>query len=359
MDPETANRRPAPDRAGGRRSAAASILLASCLLASPSYGATTTVYATIDNKVMIMSANANVAETVYGNTDLGIGCNWELYYYDGFPYQSFLCARSLVWFDIDSLIAGKTILRAVLRLYPYLLPGAFDTSYSVAPITSEWHYDTVRWSNQPTAGSAVATLPPPVTTALPMEFDVTSTVRAWASGALVNRGFRIRDVADTAFPYATLYRIVGLESLEYWFGSARRPQLVLEIADVAAPTLTFVADPPRIPPGGSSTLRWQSTNATTCRATTRNWTVVRLGTTDSKAVSPTTTQEYGLACEGPGGEIERRVTVTVPEAAASIAGLAAVAALVGLKSGRRAPRLRPPAGKRRVRGWRSTARWLW
>jgi len=280
---------------------------------------------------MISSADANVAKTVYGGTDLGIGCLWDLYYYDEIPYQSFLCARSLIWFDVDALIAGKTIASAVLRVYPYRTPLALDTSYSAAPILGEWHYDTVKWANQPAAGSAVDTLGPPVTTSLPMDFDVTAAVQEWADGTRANLGFRLRDVNDLVFPYDTLDRIVGLESLEYWYGSARRPQLLLEISDQAAPKLTFWADPPTIRPGGSSTLRWTSTNATGCYSTTRGWGSPRMGTSGNVAVAPSSTATYGLGCTGPGGEVSKSVTVTVPEALGSAAGLVALAALVALR----------------------------
>jgi len=208
---------------------AAGALAAWALAAGPAAALTTTVYAAVDNEIMTQSNDVNVAKTVYGNTSLGIGCNWLLYYFNTVPYQDFLCARSLVWFDIDTVIQGKSIRQARLRLYPYALPADLDTTYSAAPITSEWHYDTVTWSIQPTAGAPVDTIGPPVTTTLPMEFDVTSTVRDWANGTRTNFGFRIRDTNDLVFPYDTLDRIVGLESLEYWFGSSRRPQLYLDL----------------------------------------------------------------------------------------------------------------------------------
>jgi hypothetical protein len=310
----------------------AGLMLVVAMFASSSGRAlTTTVYAAIDNKVMISSANPSVEQTVYGGSDLGIGCYWELYYYDDLPYQSFLCARSLLWFDVGALITGKTIQSAVLRVYPYLLPTDFDTSYSAAPILGEWHYDTVRWSNQPAAGSAVDTSSPPVTTSLPMDFDVTAAVQDWADGTRTNLGFRLRDVNDLVFPYDTIDRTVGLESLEYWFGSGRRPQLLLEIADQAAPTLTFWADPSHIQPAGSSTLHWTSTNATSCYSTTRGWGSPSMGTSGSVSVSPPTTKIYGLGCSGPGGDVEKLVTVTVPEASAAAAACAALAALGALR----------------------------
>jgi hypothetical protein len=70
--------------------------------------------------------------------------------------------------------------------------------------------------------------------------------------ALPNLGFRIRDTADQFFPYDMLDRVVALDSLEYGYGSGRRPQLYLEIVAGVAPTRNFWTDPARIPSGGSS-----------------------------------------------------------------------------------------------------------
>jgi len=160
-----------------------------------------------------------------------------------------------------------------------------------------------------------------------MEFDVASAVQDWADGTRANRGFRIRDMNDLVFPYAIRFRLVSVESLEYWKGTGRRPQLYLEIADVPAPTLDFRADPTRIALGESSTLRWQTTNAISCHATTRNWVSLRMGTSGAVQVSPHVAASYGLGCTGPGGEVEKTVTVTVPEPGAAAAGLGGLVAL--------------------------------
>lgn len=311
------------------RIAVSGVVLALALGARAAHAGTTTVYAAIDNRVSVSSSDPTVEQTVYGATDLGVGCNWELYFFDGVPYQAFFCARSLVWFDLGALIAGKTIERALLRVYPYLLPTSLGTTYGVAPVLTSWNGGTVRWSNQPSAGATVDVVGPPVTTALPMEFDVTSVVQDWADGTRVNYGFRLRDQNDLVLPYATLYRVVGIESLEYWYASGRRPQLHLEIADAPAPTLAFWADPPQIALGGSSTLRWQATNATTCFSNTPGWGSPFMSTAGSLVVSPIATKTYGLGCTGDGGAVSQSVTVTVPEPAR--AALAAALALVALR----------------------------
>jgi hypothetical protein len=114
-------------------------LVASMAVVPAAHGLTTTVYAAIDNKVAVTSKNPSIEDTVFGKRDLGIGCLWELYYYDEVAYQDFFCVRTLIQFDIDSLIAGTTIQSALLRVYPYLVPTDLDTTHSVAPISTEWN----------------------------------------------------------------------------------------------------------------------------------------------------------------------------------------------------------------------------
>jgi peptidoglycan-associated lipoprotein len=80
----------------------------------------------------------------------------------------------------------------------------------------------------------------------------------------------------------------------------------------AAPTATLSASPDTIQPGQSSTLSWQTTNAT-------DVTLQGLGTVDpngSRSVSPTQSTTYRLVAKGAGGtqEATARVTVTPPPA---------------------------------------------
>jgi hypothetical protein len=94
--------------------------------------------------------------------------------------------------------------------------------------------------------------------------------------------------------------------------------LILAPSAFAQPTVTvnLVATPTTVQPGGSSTLTWWSTNATSCTASNVgaeggtwsgpkpiNWAEVR---------GPlTATATYSLACTGPGGTASQAVTITV------------------------------------------------
>ena len=83
-------------------------------------------------------------------------------------------------------------------------------------------------------------------------------------------------------------------------------------ASVPAPTLTFTASPTSVAPGRSSTLTWTTTNATACTAS-GDWTggkptgISRMESTGAL----TRTKVYNLKCSGPGGSVEKSVTITV------------------------------------------------
>lgn len=75
-----------------------------------------------------------------------------------------------------------------------------------------------------------------------------------------------------------------------------------------APAGTLTASPTVISLGGSSTLTWGTTNATTI---TIDHGVGAVAASGSMAVSPTSTTTYTLTATGPGGTITRTATVTV------------------------------------------------
>lgn len=79
---------------------------------------------------------------------------------------------------------------------------------------------------------------------------------------------------------------------------------------VVAPTLSFTASPTSVVSGGSSTLTWNSTNATSCTAS-GGWSGT-LATSGSQIKTLTSTTTYSLSCTGPGGTTPTQsVTVSV------------------------------------------------
>ena len=104
-----------------------------------------------------------------------------------------------------------------------------------------------------------------------------------------------------------------------------------------APTIDFSADPATILSGQSSTLSWDVTNATTCTGSlgSSGWPGDKDPFSDSEDVSPTQTTGYILTCDGPGGQSEEEVTVTVPEPGAILSMAAALATLGVVRRWRR------------------------
>jgi len=89
-----------------------------------------------------------------------------------------------------------------------------------------------------------------------------------------------------------------------------------------APIVTLTASPASIAAGGSATLTWSSTNATSCTAS-GGWTGTE-ATSGSLSVSPVSTTTYKLTCTGAGGTSSlATATVTVSAAPAPTVTLSA------------------------------------
>jgi hypothetical protein len=90
---------------------------------------------------------------------------------------------------------------------------------------------TVTWNNQPQYFTDYEVrITPPVTTTIPVDFDVTNIVSQWANGNWNNRGviLRIVDLTFPDFEEGDKYRTTVFESLEVYSQSSRRPQLYVE-----------------------------------------------------------------------------------------------------------------------------------
>ncbi len=187
----------------------------------------TTVIASTVNMLKSSDVYPNYANTVYANpSGTGVGVFWA---YNAFlGLQDFIDNRTVLAFNIQSTIAGKTINRAILRLYPYELAGDFNTTYNVCALAGSWSPSTITWNNQPNVYSAVwKTVSPPTFLSAVLEVDVTDMVQYWANGTWGNYGFILYD-SKFVFPYATLIRTTWFESLAYYTNANRRPQLYLE-----------------------------------------------------------------------------------------------------------------------------------
>jgi hypothetical protein len=94
-------------------------------------------------------------------------------------------------------------------------------------------------------------------------------------------------------------------------GNAADTQAVtVTSASEPAPTLTLGAAPASVASGGSSTLSWNTQNATGCTAS-GSWSGAKMPTGSEQVGPLTANATYSLACTGGGGSITRSATVTV------------------------------------------------
>ncbi len=84
-----------------------------------------------------------------------------------------------------------------------------------------------------------------------------------------------------------------------------------------SPTISLAANPNSISKGGSTTLSWSSSNATSCVALGENWFGER-PLSGTEIISPTLTTTYRLTCNGPGGSGSAEVTVSVRDGGSNL-----------------------------------------
>lgn len=263
---------------------------------------TVTVYATADNLLIYDTTNAALAETVFSNTNLAIGCFWI----DGFVQNDWTCYTTALRFELPEAVVGRPILGAALWLWGYAGAEDLFTLYGIGASATAWSPSTITFANQPQERSTGQVLIyPPVLN--PVVVDVTGIVANWASGAWPNYGFLLEDTS-LWFPNYTANRVTALYSMEFYDTPSHRPQLVIDYDGEPLPEITFSADPITIAPGTPSTLHWSATNADSCSLPPEFHQFPPSGTW---GVSPSATQTYTITCFGPGGSSSQSVTVTV------------------------------------------------
>jgi phosphatidylinositol-3-phosphatase len=119
-------------------------------------------------------------------------------------------------------------------------------------------------------------------------------------------------VSSTTYQHQSLLRtVLGLLGGTTFPGSAATAPAMSEFfkatsSPTPAPTATISANPTSITQGGSTTLTWSSTNATSA---TLNGSAV--ATSGSQTVSPSSTTTYTLSVTGAGGTASSNVPITV------------------------------------------------
>ena len=151
------------------------------------------------------------------------------------PYAT----ASALKFDLPVQVTGRTVTKATLRLAVFevrrdiqwngptatmaiqLRANAFTTDWD--PVSMSWN----AWTSLGYQSDGEARAAAPNSLATPVDFNVTTIVRNWASGAWTNYGLRL--AADTySDPGGDSYGISNFYSSVKYDRPDQRPQLIIE-----------------------------------------------------------------------------------------------------------------------------------
>jgi len=187
-----------------------------------------TAVAAYDNTVMYSSSDGSWANTVYAATPLAVGFDYQS---NGAGYEHSEAASALL-FDVQSRIAGRSIARATLRFYVHTLRGDLTVTpqVRVSALASLWNPTTLTWNAWKTllvqtAGASIQDAPS--SSGGPVDFDVTTIVRNWASGSWNEFGLQVEPL-NHAYPGSTSLQTTRFQSLEHSDDPAKRPRLIVE-----------------------------------------------------------------------------------------------------------------------------------
>ncbi len=187
-----------------------------------------TAYSSYDNYVSYSSADDATANTVFPSGDLAVGVN---FYYSLLGWD-YLYWASALKFDVQSQIAGRNIAKATLRLYVYLLRGEFSITPQIklSAIATDWNPNTLTYNiyeNMLIYNDGQSVKNAPVSAVVPFDFDVTYIVQQWASGVFNNYGFLLEPLNYQNLGHES-YQATSFQSMEYYYSSNQRPQLLIE-----------------------------------------------------------------------------------------------------------------------------------
>jgi hypothetical protein len=178
--------------------------------------------------VAYSSVTPATQSTVYPSSSNAVGFN---YVYVSTSLSGYAGAASLLYFDVQTAIAGKTILEAKLVLRE-VSPPPLDLlgSFKLAAMATTWNPSTVTWTSWSTTSYYNDTWVPfgasSTTTVSTRVFDVLGIVQHWASGFRPNYGFTLFDDLFGTPGYQSAQQM-QFESLEYYTNTANRPQLYI------------------------------------------------------------------------------------------------------------------------------------
>jgi hypothetical protein len=206
----------------------ACLLLTSTLMQNMGFAVaqtTLTLYAVADNH-----SDSKYPRSAYGTRPV-------LYVGNSYDHAQKIWGSERIYirFDVSAIPKDHIVLRATLRLWQYYAP-ALEQRYEVHRVLGDWDAKTENWLNQPAwaeAKTSETTAPP--RTEVPVEWDITSDVKAWCSGEARNYGIMIKAVEEKHVRDASS----GFWSREYpvedW-----KPRLTIILG--GNPTLTYAVE---------------------------------------------------------------------------------------------------------------------
>jgi hypothetical protein len=135
-----------------------------------------------------------------------------------------------------------------------------------------------------------------------------------SSGTVLGSVYGAGTFPITATPGNYQFTIVAIPAVNEQYGLYG-----IQIVD-APPTVTLTASPTSVAAGGTTTLSWTTTNATSCTASGGTFTGNESTGSGSTSVVAAATTTYTLTCTGAGGTASQTATVTVTPAVAKSGG---------------------------------------
>jgi len=143
--------------------------------------------------------------------------------------------RIFILFDLTGLPKNHVILQATLRLWQTYAPAASQT-YETYRVLGSWDEYTSNWNSQPPfASDKTSESVAPAQADVPVEWDITTDVKAWYGGEARNYGSMIRVAKEEHVRDASS----GFWSREYPVGSHEewKPRLIVVLQ--GAPSSTY------------------------------------------------------------------------------------------------------------------------
>ena len=138
------------------------------------------------------------------NPSTNYGSNWHMYVNPKNNQEE----KLLIIFNLNSLPSNIIVNSANLYIFLGSDVPSSSRTHNIYKITSSWTESEVKWSNQPSISSSLTSSTNTGTTPFVWKnWDVTSDVQDFLSGAATNYGWEIKDNNETpSNNYNTLYR---------------------------------------------------------------------------------------------------------------------------------------------------------